>query len=111
MTCKPCGSSIPDANETVPALVQTLLSPLIWCGPPGTKLLKPAVLSFEHSASLQHAAWKLHVFAVKNSTNSQENAWEKIITLGEERLDTPVYTQIDGNQVSYIELLVATYYS
>ncbi|XP_047737990.1 netrin receptor UNC5C [Hyalella azteca] len=78
---------------------QTLLSPLIWCGPPGTKLLKPAVLAFEHSASLQHAAWKLHVFAVKNTAiGSQEQDWQKIITLGEERLDTPVYTQLDGNQ-------------
>ncbi|KAA0195589.1 hypothetical protein HAZT_HAZT004273 [Hyalella azteca] len=73
--------------------------PLIWCGPPGTKLLKPAVLAFEHSASLQHAAWKLHVFAVKNTAiGSQEQDWQKIITLGEERLDTPVYTQLDGNQ-------------
>ena len=66
---------------------------MICCGPPEILFKKPAVLSFEHSGSLQHAAWKLHVMA------HSEGHWERIISLGEERVDTPVYTQLDGSQV------------
>jgi len=78
---------------------QTLLTPIMWCGPPGAKLLKPAILSFEHSASLQYAEWKLHVMAAKGPPTSSDTTWKKLVTLGEERVDTPVYTQLDGNQV------------
>lgn len=80
---------------------QTLLSPIICCGPSTVKLLKPAILSFEHSASLQHAAWKLHVLSCKGSPAATgDQPWEKLITLGEERVDTPIYTQLDGSQVN-----------
>lgn len=95
---------------------QTLLSPVVTCGPPSVVLLKPAVLSFEHCASLQHAAWQLHVFAANtptstgNATTSSSSSssspftnsdepWTRIITMGEERIDTPVFTQLDGAQV------------
>ena len=97
---------------------QTLLSPVICCGPPGLLLLKPAVLSFEHCASLQHATWSLHLMSCAsfqhpqqnlgtydsntsspNSYSSLNDLWTRVLTLGEERIDTPVYTQIDGSQV------------
>ncbi|XP_071551464.1 netrin receptor UNC5C isoform X2 [Panulirus ornatus] len=84
---------------------QTLLSPMVVCGPPNVSLLKPAILSFEHCASLQHAAWQLHIFATNTATSSSstfpisEEPWTRLITMGEERIDTPVFTQLDGAQV------------
>ncbi|CAL4079276.1 unnamed protein product [Meganyctiphanes norvegica] len=103
--------SFPNLNER-----QTLLSPVICCGPAGTMLLKPAILSLEHCASLQHASWQLHVFASTNldqsdtntvssaSSNSSSSSfgrgpWKKCFTIGEERVDTPIFTQLDGSQV------------
>ena len=87
-------------------LLQTLLSPVIWCGPTSTKLLKPSILSFEHSASLQHAVWRLHVMSSVGPPTSQDSTWQKLLTLGEERVDTPLYTQLDGNQVRSHEFLL-----
>ena len=125
-------------------ILQTILSAVVCCGPQGLTLRKPAVLSFEHCASLQHASWSVHLLASEdpssatsphknnamtssqgshqlnqlashnsssNNTSSssysyqssQKDHWKRIITLGEERVDTPVYTQIDGNQVSFIK--------
>ena len=65
--------------------------------------MKPIVLSFEHCASLQHGPWRVHVLAQDSRENPQfafEDTWERIITIGDERIDTPIYTQLDGNQVS-----------
>lgn len=96
---------------------QTLLSPVVCCGlGTGGSLLKPAVLSFEHCASLQHATWQLHIFSTPatnthtaSSTSSgsssskasgnNDDTWTRLITMGEERIDTPVFTQLDGAQV------------
>lgn len=96
---------------------QTLLSPVVCCGlGTGGSLLKPAVLSFEHCASLQHATWQLHIFSTPASnthttsstssgssssqaSNSNDETWTRLITMGEERIDTPVFTQLDGAQV------------
>ncbi|KAG7176925.1 Netrin receptor UNC5C-like, partial [Homarus americanus] len=125
----PSGALPPDTRQQVyvsvgpnlhpaPALTdrQTLLSPVVTCGPPNVSLLKPAVLSFEHCASLQHAAWQLHIFATNtasssssssssagntssSSSSTSEEPWSRLITMGEERIDTPVFTQLDGAQV------------
>ncbi|XP_069999606.1 netrin receptor UNC5C isoform X2 [Penaeus vannamei] len=103
-------------NAHVPKLTdrQTLLSPVVSCGPTSVNLLKPAVLSFEHCASLQHAAWQIHVFAspapppvgtassassASTSSFFGDESWTRLITIGEERIDTPVFTQLDGAQV------------
>ncbi|XP_066944513.1 LOW QUALITY PROTEIN: netrin receptor UNC5B-like [Macrobrachium rosenbergii] len=80
---------------------QTLLSPVVMCGPANVQLLKPAVLSFEHCASLQHATWQVHIFSADTLVrcNINEPSWFRLITIGEERIDTPVLTQLDGSQV------------
>ncbi|CAL4058639.1 unnamed protein product, partial [Meganyctiphanes norvegica] len=97
---------------------QTMLSPVIYCGPSNVDLQKPAILSFEHCASMQHATWQVHLFASSGveqmytntastiSSNSSSSSsysavgpWERIITIGEERVDTPIFTQLDGSQV------------
>ncbi|XP_076054854.1 unc-5 [Oratosquilla oratoria] len=82
---------------------QTLLSPVVACGASGGTLQKPAILSFKHSASLQHAAWRFDVYSSKGKPpqvpTDEPLQWERFLTLGEERVDTPVFTQLDGNQV------------
>ncbi len=41
---------------------QTLLSPILLCGPSGLAFKKPAVLSFQHCAALKHGPWSLSVY-------------------------------------------------
>ena len=40
---------------------QTILSPVVLCGPTDLVLLKPVVLSLQHCASMRQAGWKLLV--------------------------------------------------
>ena len=44
----------------------TLLSPTIICGPPGLKLKKPVILSFEHAARATMYDWQLNLLAGPN---------------------------------------------
>lgn len=114
VTVDSCAGNTPALTDR-----QTLLSPVVCCGlVGGGSLLKPAVLSFEHCASLQHATWQLHIFSTQvsnthtasstssgssssppNSSSGGEEPWTRLITMGEERIDTPVFTQLDGAQV------------
>ncbi|KAB7499242.1 Netrin receptor UNC5B, partial [Armadillidium nasatum] len=80
----------------------TLLSPVICCGPSDIQLKKASIISFEHSGSFQHATWKLHLLGGSSRSPDEEFTWEKLITLGEERVDTPVYLQLDGSQVHLV---------
>ena len=40
---------------------QTILSPIVLCGPTGMVLNKPIVLSMQHCASMRHGGWQLSV--------------------------------------------------
>lgn len=40
---------------------QTLLGPVVLCGPPDVILLKPAIVTFQHCASVKHGQWTLDV--------------------------------------------------
>lgn len=110
---------------------QTLLSPVISCGPRATQLKKPAILSFQHCAALKYNGWTVSLYHYENetltssSTSSSENNFgnwkvvqlftcieepivniffefsflQKLATVGEETVDTPVFMQMDANQV------------
>lgn len=41
---------------------QTLLSPIMLCGPSDVVFKKPAILSFQHCAALKQGQWSLSVF-------------------------------------------------
>lgn len=71
---------------------QTRLSPAILIGPSEITLLKPAVLSFEHTAVLE-SSWKLNLMF---STDCY--SWKSILTYGQETISTPVYLQFNNNQ-------------
>ncbi|XP_062598853.1 netrin receptor UNC5B-like isoform X1 [Saccostrea cucullata] len=87
-----------DTNRPKISDGQTIVSPVIVCGPnlPGI-LMKPIILSFHHCASMRQGGWMLSLY---NSDTQPEEApcWQKMVTLGQETINTQVYAQLDPNQ-------------
>jgi hypothetical protein len=75
---------------------QTRLSPVILLGPSNITLVKPAVLSFEHTAVLE-SSWKYHLMFSDDIIH-----WKTILTYGEENISTPVYLQFNNNQQVFV---------
>lgn len=73
----------------------TLLSPVVLVGPVhATQLLnKPVIVSFPHVASLRHGNWTVSV--ATSDTNG--DSWRQAVTLGQETINTSLYTQLDLN--------------
>lgn len=76
---------------------QTLLSPIMLCGPSDVVFKKPAILSFQHCAALKQGQWSLSVFFSDSAPEDPPN-WQKLVTLGEETINTPVFSQVDAHQ-------------
>jgi hypothetical protein len=75
---------------------QTRLSPVILIGPSDITLVKPAVLSFEHTAVL-NASWKFHLMFTEDILH-----WKSILTYGQENISTPVYLQFNDKQQAFL---------
>lgn len=75
---------------------QTRLSPIILIGPSDITLVKPAVLSFEHTAVLD-TPWKFHMMFTDDMLN-----WKSILTYGQENISTPVYLQFNNDQRAFL---------
>uniref|UniRef100_A0A4W3GCY7 Netrin receptor UNC5 n=1 Tax=Callorhinchus milii TaxID=7868 RepID=A0A4W3GCY7_CALMI len=75
---------------------QTLLSPIVSCGPPGVLLTGPAILSMQHCAEASAENW-----AVTLKKQSPQGNWEEVLHLGKETPASPYYCQLDG-QMSHI---------
>ncbi len=75
---------------------QTRLSPCILMGPADITLLKPAVLSFEHTAVLE-SSWKINLMFSEDMLN-----WKSILTYGQENISTPVYLQFHHQQQAFV---------
>lgn len=75
---------------------QTRLSPVILIGPSDITLVKPAVLSFEHTAVLE-SSWKFQLMFSENL-----NHWKSILTYGQENISTPVYLQFNNKQQAFV---------
>ncbi|CAB4055674.1 UNC5 [Lepeophtheirus salmonis] len=73
---------------------ETLLSPLVVIGPPEAALAlkKPIILSMPHCGSLRHGNW-----TVSALHRSDDEGWKRVVTLGSETINTPVYIQLDVN--------------
>uniref|UniRef100_A0A8C6L8W3 Netrin receptor UNC5 n=1 Tax=Nothobranchius furzeri TaxID=105023 RepID=A0A8C6L8W3_NOTFU len=71
---------------------QTVLSPVVSCGPSGMLLNRPVVLTLPHCAQLDTPTpdWTL---ALKTQTH--QGAWEEVLTVGEETLSSPCYLQLE----------------
>ncbi|CAF2704898.1 unnamed protein product [Rotaria sp. Silwood2] len=75
---------------------QTRLSPVILIGPSDITLVKPAVLSFQHSAILE-SSWKLNLMFTDDIIH-----WKSILTYGQENISTPVYLQFNNEQQAFV---------
>jgi leucine-rich repeat transmembrane protein FLRT len=75
---------------------QTRLSPVILIGPSDITLVKPAVLTFEHTAVLD-SSWKFHLMFTEDILH-----WRSILTYGQENISTPVYLQFNERQQAFL---------
>ncbi|XP_029967384.1 netrin receptor UNC5A isoform X3 [Salarias fasciatus] len=69
---------------------QTLLSPVVSCGPPGVVLSRPVILSMDHCFDACLDNW-----AVRLKKQSYEGAWEDVLLMGEELVSEPYYCQLE----------------
>ncbi|XP_030835165.1 netrin receptor UNC5C isoform X1 [Strongylocentrotus purpuratus] len=75
---------------------QTLLSPVILCGPPSVVLAKSVVLVLPHCAQMSKNDWRHSVIA--SSTHpTDDKCWEKQTTVGEETINLQVFCQVDSH--------------
>ncbi|MGH0140362.1 UNVERIFIED_CONTAM: hypothetical protein FKN15_042103 [Acipenser sinensis] len=70
---------------------QTLLSPIVSCGPPGVVLTKPVILSMDHCAEASPDSWTM-----KLKKQSYEGTWEDVLQVGEELPSDPYYCQLEA---------------
>jgi len=75
---------------------QTMLSPVVMCGPPSVALKKAVITSFQHCASVKHGQWSLTVYG-SDSPYDEPPKWLPLATLGHETINTPIYTQVDAS--------------
>lgn len=68
----------------------TFLSPVVFCGPPDTKVHKPIVLKLPHCAE-NLSNWQ---FSLYHSADGS-GRWNEAVTIGKENINTPAFVQID----------------
>ncbi|XP_050539925.1 netrin receptor UNC5C isoform X2 [Daktulosphaira vitifoliae] len=87
-------------DEYKPLLMngQTQLSPAVICGPNGKNFKKPIIIGMHHCASLQQGPWVVSVLGCDTPIGNKPK-WKKILTLGEETINTSVFVQMDATQV------------
>ena len=57
---------------------ETLLSPVILCGPLGVHLKKSAIITFQHCALLNTQNWKISIHASDSGTEEENPEWKVI---------------------------------
>ncbi|XP_065120030.1 netrin receptor UNC5A isoform X4 [Paramisgurnus dabryanus] len=70
---------------------QTLLSPVVSCGPPGVVLTRPVILSMDHCSDACLENW-----AIRLKKQSYEGTWEDVLLLGEDVVSEPYYCQLEA---------------
>ncbi|KAL2077623.1 hypothetical protein ACEWY4_027127 [Coilia grayii] len=70
---------------------QTLLGPVVSCGPPGVMLTRPVILSMDHCSDAVPENW-----AVRLKKQTYEGAWEDVLVMGEELVSEPYYCQLEA---------------
>ncbi|EAA14755.4 AGAP009061-PA, partial [Anopheles gambiae str. PEST] len=68
----------------------TYLSPVVFCGPVDTKVNKPIVMQLPHCAE-NLSDWAFSLYSAPDNVTP----WCKVVTIGEETLNTPALVQID----------------
>ncbi|XP_034040188.1 netrin receptor UNC5B isoform X4 [Thalassophryne amazonica] len=85
---------------------QTVLSPVVSCGPSGMLLNRPVVLTLPHCAQLDTPTpdWTLTL-----KTQTHQGAWEEVLTVGEETLSSPCYLQLEEESCHVLMEQLGTY--
>uniref|UniRef100_A0A182IUE2 Netrin receptor UNC5 n=1 Tax=Anopheles atroparvus TaxID=41427 RepID=A0A182IUE2_ANOAO len=68
----------------------TYLSPVVFCGPVDTKVHKPFVMQLPHCAE-NLSNWSYSLYSAPDNVTP----WSKVVTIGEETINTPALVQID----------------
>lgn len=84
--------SIPD--------ICTHISPVVHCGPVDININKPVVLRVPHCAE-NLDQWRVSLYYSNAHIQEAEPKWRKIVTLGEETINTPAFVQMD-DKFAYI---------
>uniref|UniRef100_A0A5F5PZD8 Netrin receptor UNC5 n=1 Tax=Equus caballus TaxID=9796 RepID=A0A5F5PZD8_HORSE len=71
---------------------QTLLSPIVSCGPPGVLLTRPVILTMDHCGEPSPESWSLRL-----KKQSCEGSWEDVLHLGEEAPSHLYYCQLEAS--------------
>ncbi|XP_068630442.1 netrin receptor UNC5C-like isoform X2 [Battus philenor] len=90
----------------------TQLSPVVKCGPPRLQLNKSVILQIPHCASLKHGFWNLSLYAIDYNSSKSDNAqpqWKKVVGLGQETINTPVFTQLDNDKIYLVTDILSTF--
>ena len=72
----------------------THIGPIIHCGPVDVNLNKPAVIRIPHCAE-NLDQWRVSLYYSNAHIQDMEPKWRKIVTLGEETINTTAYVQMD----------------
>lgn len=78
----------------------TQVSPIVRVGPSSVQLGKAVIVQIPHCASLRHGFWNLSLLTLERDVHHKgQPSWRKIVSLGEETINTPVFTQLDADSV------------
>ncbi|GFQ82383.1 netrin receptor UNC5B, partial [Trichonephila clavata] len=76
---------------------ETILSPVVQCGPPDLSFTKPLILSLPHCAVVDSPEkWTISIFSSDPPSAEDESpAWKNLVTVGQETIVTPIFCQVD----------------
>lgn len=83
----------------------TQLSPVVKAGPVSMKFNKAVIIQIPHCANLKHGFWNLSIYATQAGSSTRtknKTEWVKIVNLGQETINTPLFTQLDTDKIYLI---------
>lgn len=79
----------------------TSLTPVVVAGPPGIAFNKPVILTIPHCSQRRDGDWRYSIYSC-NMAVQEQGIWERLVTAGEETINTPVYVQVDSSSCSVV---------
>ncbi|GIY77672.1 netrin receptor UNC5C [Caerostris darwini] len=78
---------------------ETILSPVVQCGPPDLSFTKPLILSLPHCGVVDTPEkWTISIFSSDPpSVEDESPAWKNMVTVGQETIVTPLFCQVDSH--------------